>query len=234
MVFFQARGISDTCERVADVCAGNPCGEGATCLDRWSTHMCRCTNGLVAPDCEASLRPASFTRGAYVEFLITEQHRRRQLLPRLYEQHSRWSREVRARHRRQVSPPPPKSLSFSFRTRMEDGLLLHSATNNDFTLVEVRGGRLQYTSKLGANQPINMTIPEVSVSDGAWHNLTLLAAQSTFRLVLDGVPVGDELDLPYIHDFLDAYLTSLTLGAAPRFSGQLPYTPVGELSFPHI
>ncbi|KAK8375851.1 hypothetical protein O3P69_008534 [Scylla paramamosain] len=223
----QARGISDTCERVADVCAGNPCGEGATCLDRWSTHMCRCANGLVAPDCEASLRPASFTRGAYVEFLITEQHRRRQLLPRLYEQHSRWSREVHTRHTRQVSPPPPKSLSFSFRTRMEDGLLLHSATNNDFTLVEVRGGRLQYTSKLGANQPINMTIPEVSVSDGAWHNLTLLAAQSTFRLVLDGVPVGDELDLPYIHDFLDAYLTSLTLGAAPRFSGQLPYTPVG-------
>lgn len=115
---------------------------------------------------------------------------------------------------------------------MEDGLLLHSATNNDFTLVEVRGGQLQYTSKLGANQPINMTIPEVSVNDGAWHNLTLLAAQSTFRLVLDGVPVGDELDLPYIHDFLDAYLTSLTLGAAPRFSGQLPYTPAGELSFP--
>lgn len=193
--------------------------------------MCRCSNGLVAPDCETSLRPASFTRGSYVEFLITEQHRRRQLLPRLYEQHSRWSREIHGRWPRQVPPPPPKSLSFSFRTRMEDGLLLHSATNNDFTLVEVRGGKLQYTSKLGANQPINMTIPEITVSDGEWHNLTLKAAQSTFRLVLDDVPVGEGLDLSYIHDFLDAYLTSLTLGAAPRFSGQLPYTPIGELSF---
>lgn len=211
---------------------GNPCGEGATCLDRWSTHMCRCANGLVAPDCDASLRPASFTRGAYVKFVIREQHRRRQLLPRLYQQHSRWSREIkaynsRARPTRQVPPPPPKSLSFNFRTRMENGLLLYSATNNDFTLVEIRGGLLQYTSKLGANQPINMTIPEVTVNDGNWHNLTLLAAQSALRLILDGDIIGDELDLPFIHDFLDAYLTSLTLGSAPRFTGQLPYTPTG-------
>lgn len=71
-----------------------------------------------------------------------------------------------------------------------------------------------------------MTIPEAIVNDGAWHNLTLLAAQAAFRLLLDGNPVGDELDLPFIHDFLDAYLTSLTLGAAPR-PGHLPYTPTG-------
>ncbi|KAK7085872.1 Protocadherin Fat 4 [Halocaridina rubra] len=230
----QARGISDTCERVADVCAGNPCGEGATCLDRWSTHMCRCANGLVAPDCDSALRPASFTRGAYVEFLITEQHRRRQLLPRLYQQHTRWSREVtiqpiiaRSRSSRQVPPPPPKSLSFNFGTLMENGILLHSATNNDYTLVEIRGGHLQYTSKLGANQPINMTINDITVNDGSWHNLTLLAAHSALKLMLDGKIVGDELDFLFVHDFLDAYLTSLTLGSAPRFSGQLPYEPEG-------
>ncbi|XP_064092540.1 cadherin-related tumor suppressor-like [Macrobrachium nipponense] len=225
----QERGISDTCERVRDVCAGNPCGKGATCLDRWSTHMCRCANGLVAPDCDAALRPASFTRDAYVEFLITEQHRRRQLLPRLYQQHSRWSREanappiVRSRKARQAPPPPPKSLSFNFQTRMSNGVLLHAATNNDYTLVEIRNGRLQYTSKLGANQPINMTVSDPLVNDGSLHNLTLLAEQSALKLMLDGEQVGDELDFHLMHDFLDAYLTSLTLGSAPKFSGQLPY-----------
>ena len=245
MLFFQARGIYNTCQRVSNVCADDPCGPGAVCLDRWSTYMCRCPGGHLAPDCGASLNPAAFTKQAYVEFLITEQHRRRQLLPQLYQRHSRWSRDApltlskysrdiniaaSMRSRRQVVSPPPKSLSFQFRTLSSDGVLLHAATNNDYTLVEVRGGNIQYTSKLGANQPVNMTIIDSSVNDGVWHNLTLLAIDGSLKLYLDDAHVGDELDLHFVHDFLDAYLTSLTLGAAPRFSGTLPYTPEGKVN----
>ena len=119
--------------------------------------------------------------------------------------------------KRQLSIAPPKSLSFKFRTKTDDGVLLHAATNNDYTLVIIREGHLEYTSKLGANQPVNMTILEPSVAHGEWHNLTLLSANGMLQLVLDDEAIGKELDLSLVHDFLDAYLTSLTLGSAPEF-----------------
>ena len=214
----QARGISNVCERKPNVCSGNPCGEGGICLDRWLKHMCICPNGLMASNCDTSMYPASFSGDSYVEFLITEQHRRRQLLPKLYQRHSDWSQDnvIHNRISRQVSVAPPKSLSLRFRTVAEDGVLLHAATNNDYTMVAIRGKHLEYTSKLGANLPINITITEVEVTNGAWYNLTLFSSEGSLRLLIDDKPVGEELELTLVHDFLDAYLTSITLGSSPR------------------
>lgn len=219
-LFFQARGIADVCDRRPNVCAGNPCGEGGTCLDRWSTHMCICPNGLLAKNCISSLHPASFDGNGYVEFLITEQHRRRQLLPWLYQGHSSWLKEANsARNRvsRQIAVAPPKSLSFLFRTLVGDGILVYAATNNDYTMVVIRDRHLEYTSKLGANQPVNMTILDIEVSDGIWHNLTLRSAEGALQLMLDGASIGEKLELLLVHDFLDAYLTSITIGDAPHY-----------------
>lgn len=36
-------------------------------------------------------------------------------------------------------------------------------------------------------------------------------------MLLDEAPIGEELELSFVHDFLDAYLTSITIGSAPRF-----------------
>jgi hypothetical protein len=33
---------------------------------------------------------------------------------------------------------------------------------------------------------------------------------------LDGVEVGDELDMSIVHDFMDPYLTSVIIGAANK------------------
>ena len=229
----QARGISDICERRSNVCYGNPCGSGGICLDRWSTYMCVCPNGLLAKNCKSSMYPASFGGESYIEFLITEQHRRRQLLPRLYQRHSTWFQEAsvkRNRVIRQITAAPPKSLSFKFRTLADDGILLHAATNNDYTLVVIRDRHIEYTSKLGANQPVNMSILEPTVSDGEWHNLTLSSANGLLQILLDDTEIGDQLELPFVHDFLDAYLTSITIGAAPRFMNQGQELP-GEYLF---
>ena len=57
-----------------------------------------------------------------------------------------------------------------------------------------------------------MTIDNHVVADGQWHNVTLLSKYRTLRLLLDGQEVGDELDMSIVHDFLDPYLTSLTVG----------------------
>ena len=71
---------------------------------------------------------------------------------------------------------------------------------------------LQYNSRFGTGVIVNMTIDNHVVADGQWHNVTLLSKYRTLRLLLDGQEVGDELDMSIVHDFLDPYLTSLTVG----------------------
>ncbi len=86
--------------------------------------------------------------------------------------------------------------------------------------IKVQDGNLWYSSKLGENFPVNMTLTNdnyglVRVSDGVWHNLTLLLSPQSLTFQLDSRPVGDELDPNTIHNFLDPYLTSLTFGGTP-------------------
>ena len=74
-----------------------------------------------------------------------------------------------------------------------------------------------------------MTIDNI-VSDGAWHNVTLVSRHRTLRLLLDGQEVGDELEMTIVHDFMDPYLTSLTIGAITRDLFHLYDNPSGTLS----
>ena len=120
-----SRGITDTCPRVESPCnANNPCGDGE-CIDRWDRVECRCSEGYLAPDCGSSLQPVSLDGDSFVDFKIGEKHRRQQLAvddPGL----SRWKRQLKMKS---------KSISFKFRTNEEDGLLLYSASNQDYTIL---------------------------------------------------------------------------------------------------
>jgi protocadherin Fat 4 len=81
-----------------------------------------------------------------------------------------------------------------------------------------------YVSRLGAARtPVNMTVIPPSgssnggrLADGNWHNVTLTSHNRGLRLLLDGIRVGDELDLAGVHDFLDPYLTAVFLGGVKR------------------
>ncbi|CAD6998022.1 unnamed protein product [Ceratitis capitata] len=88
------RDVLPTCNRNAN---GGPCqrslpndpalslcGDFGTCMDRWHTAMCQCGAKLLSPDCYSSLDPITLTNGAFVEFKISEKHRRMQLLDNLY------------------------------------------------------------------------------------------------------------------------------------------------------
>ena len=207
------------------MCQRNPCGRGATCIDKWSTYLCICPNGLLAENCDDALKPASFGGDSSVEFVVTEQHRRRQLLPQLYARHASWmdeTNEIDSRFKRQTVKAPPKSLSLRFRTLENEGVLLYAATNNDYTLINIRDKHLEYSTKLGANEPVNISMKASEVTSGEWHNLTLFSSNGFLSVLLDGNRIGDQLDLIYVHDFLDAYLTSITIGAAPNFAERLP------------
>ncbi|XP_068085239.1 cadherin-related tumor suppressor [Anabrus simplex] len=207
------RGVEPTCGRGSGrgPCAESPCGPHGVCLDHWNTATCSCGANLIAPNCNEAMDSISLSDGAALEFRVSEKHRRMQLLEAFYGGSTLWNRTA-------SSQPPAKSLSITFRTVRNDGLLLLAASNKDFTSVELRGGQLVYVSRVGATRtPVNMTVVEGGeLADGRWHNLTLHAHNRGLRLLLDGQRVGDELDLAGVHDFLDADLTLLALGGIRR------------------
>lgn len=74
-------------------------------------------------------------------------------------------------------------------------------------------GQIIYHSKLGNGVPINMPVDSNEIpSDGQWHSLKLQIVQRTLRIYIDNERVGEELDAESVHNFLDPYLTVITLG----------------------
>ncbi|KAK6636221.1 hypothetical protein RUM43_009879 [Polyplax serrata] len=230
-----SKNVDSICGRNRSPCAGssqtnevvevfNPCGEGQ-CLDRWKSHQCICSN-LVSADCNESLEPITLLEGSFVEFKISEKHIRMQLLESFYHGTTLWNNQRWKRYARpgSASTPndilfsgPPKTLSLKFRTVRKEGLLLYSTTNKDFTSIELRNGNIVYVSRTGTSSPVvNMTVTELMLSDGNWHNLTLHSHNRGVRLIVDGKKAGEELDSEGVHDFLDPYLTSLSIGGARK------------------
>jgi protocadherin Fat 4 len=78
-------------------------------------------------------------------------------------------------------------------------------------------GQLVYVSQLGsAGSPVNMPIEGLALNDGQWHNFSMVSHYRGLRLMIDGHRVGDELDSAGVHDFLDPYLTVLSVGGVRR------------------
>lgn len=218
----QQKGILAGCNRQAcqPALAAERCGGFAgQCIDRWSSSLCQCGGHLQSPDCSDSLEPITLGEGAFVEFRISEIYRRMQLLDNLYNSKSAWLDNQQMRERRAVSNfstasqiyEAPKMLSMLFRTYKDQGQILYAATNQMFTSLSLREGRLVYYSK--QHLTINMTVQETStLNDGKWHNVSLFSESRSLRLIVDGRQVGDELDIAGVHDFLDPYLTILNVG----------------------
>lgn len=57
---------------------------------------------------------------------------------------------------------------------------------------------------------------EGGLADGQWHNLTLRAYSRGLKLFIDSVVAGDELDSASVHDFLDPYLSVLSIGGVSQ------------------
>lgn len=87
-----------------------------------------------------------------------------------------------------------------------------------------------YMSRAGAaGSPVNMTVSDWEpLWDGRWHNLTLESRGRALRLLLDGKRAGDELDPNGVHDFLDPYLTALSVGGVVRDTFHAADVPQGK------
>lgn len=232
----KSRGIQSTCSRKGN---GGPCSQGfpleptlpicgpfSGCVDRWHYPMCKCGSDLFSPDCYNSLDPISLSEGGFLEFKISEKHRRMQLLDNFYMGADHWKNDYGNRNRRSsvantntslpiVEADPPKSLSILFKTYRPNGLIFYAATNKHHTIVELKNGKIFYQSK--QSYPVNMTIHQLNdLNNGKWHNLTLHSANRVLSIFIDGKRSGDELDVAGVHDFIDPYLTVISIGGVPR------------------
>ncbi|XP_026315594.1 cadherin-related tumor suppressor isoform X2 [Hyposmocoma kahamanoa] len=210
----RARGVDPNCDRSEKGACykKDTCGAGE-CLDRWKSNFCKCDENLISPDCSASLLAISVSENAFVFYTISEKHRRMQLLESFYGGNTGWEKKTNKLAIKTVSKSngPAKTLSFSFRTRRKDGLVFYAATDKYYTLIELQGGKVSYTSK--QNSIVNMTQTEQDdVSDGNWHKVTLFSLGRSIRLMVDNKNVGEELDTAGVHDFLDPYLTTIAFG----------------------
>lgn len=81
-------------------------------------------------------------------------------------------------------------------------------------------GQIIYRSRIGKSQPVNMSADtNVILSDGQWHNLTLHTEHRIVRVYIDSEKVGEELDSESVHNFLDPYLTYLSVGGVNKDRG---------------
>ncbi|CAG2066217.1 unnamed protein product, partial [Timema podura] len=138
----RSRGVDSTCGRGHSPCTlsnevaelgSSHCGALGSCLDRWNKAACVCSETVVAPNCDEALRSVRLSEGGFVEFRVSEKHRRMHLLEGMYGGSTLWGK----REEQDPAAPtsPAKSLSLMFRTMSEDGLILYSATNKDYTSV---------------------------------------------------------------------------------------------------
>ncbi|XP_075544524.1 cadherin-related tumor suppressor fat [Dermacentor variabilis] len=196
----RAQYTTVACGRRGDPCAGG-CKGGAPCHDLWFTSRCTCSGGgLLAHDCNEALEPYSLGSGSYLELVPQEKHRRAALLL----QQSR--RSVR-------STASFKTMAFRLRTRTDVGLLLQVATERDYTRLQLVDGHLEYISQTKQQDPVRWRHPR-RISDGNWQDITLSRKLESGGAVM--LAVGDaEHQIPSdgsLHDFLDPFLSSFTIG----------------------
>ncbi|CAH1174192.1 unnamed protein product [Phaedon cochleariae] len=197
--------------------SSDPCLGYGKCIDRWNYVSCTCGGDLISPNCHTALQPISVSAGSYVEFVISKKHRRMQLLDNMYRGSTLWGHHRTIRNTVSSSQDSSndatdKSVSILFRTVQQNGIILYATSNNYYTSIELINGQIHYISKLSS--VINMTDSHTTITDGSWHNLTLFSRGRGIRILLDETKFGDELDSASVHDFLDPYLTYLSIGGA--------------------
>ncbi|XP_078532937.1 protocadherin Fat 4 [Lissotriton helveticus] len=170
-----AQGILDRCPRLEGACTTNPCQHEGTCLDYWSWQQCNCKDGFTGKHCEKYITAdtaLSLEGKGRLDFSISQNKKRESLL-------------------RQSFPgalPEPISenrLEVKFRTRSENGLLIHVQEGSNYTTVKIRNGKVHYTSDAGVAGKVERNIPEVYAADGQWHSLLMEKNGSSTILSVD-------------------------------------------------
>uniref|UniRef100_A0A8D0QTT7 Protocadherin Fat 4 n=1 Tax=Sus scrofa TaxID=9823 RepID=A0A8D0QTT7_PIG len=115
-----AQGILDQCPRLEGACTRSPCQHGGTCTDYWSWQQCHCREGLTGKYCEKSVTPdtaLSLEGKGRLDYHMSQNEKREYLL----------RQSIRGS---MLEPFGVNSLEVKFRTRSENGILIHIQESN--------------------------------------------------------------------------------------------------------
>ncbi|XP_036985754.2 protocadherin Fat 4 isoform X1 [Artibeus jamaicensis] len=198
-----AQGILDQCPRLEGACTRSPCQHGGTCTDYWSWQQCACAEGLTGKYCEKSVTPdtaLSLEGKGRLDYHMSQNEKREYLL----------RQSIRGAT---LEPFGANSLEVKFRTRSENGILMHIQESSNYTTVKIKNGKIHFTSDAGIAGKVERNIPELYVADGHWH---------TFLIGKNGTATVLSVDKTYhrdiIHptqDFGGLDVLTISLGGIP-------------------
>ncbi|XP_024906692.1 protocadherin Fat 4 [Pteropus alecto] len=198
-----AQGILDMCPRLEGACTRSPCQHGGTCTDHWSWQQCHCKEGLTGKYCEKSITPdtaLSLEGQGRLDYHMSQNEKREYLL--------------RQSIRGATSEPfGVNSLEVKFRTRSENGVLIHIQESSNYTTVKIKNGKVHFTSDAGIAGKVERNIPEVYVADGHWHAVLIGKNGTATVLSIDRIYNRD-----IVHptqDFGGLEVLTISLGGIP-------------------
>ncbi|XP_057402717.1 protocadherin Fat 4 isoform X2 [Balaenoptera acutorostrata] len=198
-----AQGILDQCPRLEGACTHSPCQHGGTCTDYWSWQQCHCREGLTGKYCEKSITPdtaLSLEGKGRLDYHMSQNEKREYLL----------RQSIRGA---MLEPFGVNSLEVKFRTRSENGILIHIQESSNYTTVKIKNGKVHFTSDAGIAGKVERNIPEVYVADGHWHTFLIGKNGTTTVLSIDRIYNRD-----IIHptqDFGGLDVLTISLGGIP-------------------
>ncbi|XP_030047622.1 protocadherin Fat 4 [Microcaecilia unicolor] len=197
------QGILDRCPRLDGACTTSPCQHGGSCVDYWSWQQCNCKDGFAGNHCEKYITAdtaLSLEGKGRLDYSMNQNKKRDHLL----------------RQSMQSSTYEPTSLNrleVKFRTRSENGLLMHIQESSNYTTVKVKNGKLHYISDAGIAGKVERNVPEVYLADGHWHSLLLEKNGSSTTLSVDRTYNRDILHVT--QDFGGLNVLTISLGGIP-------------------
>ncbi|XP_015037350.2 neurexin-1 isoform X3 [Drosophila pseudoobscura] len=156
--------VKPSCHVQGNVCTGNPCLNGGTCLEGWNRPICDCSSTLFGgPTCGRELATVAFNGSQHMTIWLGNG---------------------------QGTKTQTEELVIRFKTSRPAGLLLlTSAESNSPDRLEIAlvAGRIRASVRLSDREK-NLLAGQSVLNDNNWHTIRFSRRASNLRLQVDGAP----------------------------------------------
>ncbi|XP_064550365.1 neurexin 1 isoform X2 [Drosophila montana] len=156
--------VKPSCHVQGNVCGGNPCLNGGTCLEGWNRPICDCSATLYGgPTCGRELATLAFNGSQHMTIWLANG---------------------------QGTKTQTEELVIRFKTSRPAGLLLlTSAESNSPDRLEIAlvAGRIRASVRLSDREK-NLLAGQSVLNDNNWHTIRFSRRASNLRLQVDGAP----------------------------------------------
>ncbi|XP_023558333.1 cadherin EGF LAG seven-pass G-type receptor 1 isoform X2 [Octodon degus] len=144
--FIANNGTRAGCAAQRNFCEAAVCQHGGSCVNRWSTYLCRCPLSFGGKNCEQAMpHPQRFSGESLVSWSDLD-----------------------------ITISVPWYLGLMFRTRKEDGVLMEATAGVSSRLhLQILNSYVQFEVSHGPSDVASMRLSRSRVTDGEWHHLLI-------------------------------------------------------------